>query len=841
MTRRTISRVFRGLTVAAAALLASCTWGVAKGKLNEIRRGAATSPVTIVPGEQVGLVRLRNGTLKELREVLGTPDRIFLGDTRFSPEDTPAAAHYVFGKAGLSVCFALGRLRSVSVLSEIYEYPGGIRVGMNVARAEAVLGPMPVRTRWAGADFRRESWYEVLFSGETRYRLADYGSVAVRVNEITGTIAELRLAAPELDDGLRAVPPASLVEPFSEKAGAGLRIVHGRMLEGTGIELDRYALVPVEWAPRPTEATGGAAEGRRVEYHYVLKSLASYTDAAEAAGPFLAAIDTLGLTAPSLSELVARFGPPSSFVVEAGTQGYRVGSLCYGDLLLSMNEARPFLSSVTFNDRTYLYSRNVGVGSTLEELYGVLGKPRRTAPETLATLAVAPDRTLLIWPVPGESSSRIHYASKGIELTLRDNRVERLTRTWRVPASFDWPSALGPDGNGLSRETEWNPRSIAEPRVAWKAFVGSGYSGVVLRNGRLFTVGLKAGQLTVSCFDAATGRSIWQRVVPSADKPYATPVVDGDALFVLTNDGLLHRLDARSGRLAWSRDLVKDFGAVDPLWGFQSSPVVEGGLVLVTANTAGMAVKADTGELAWLSEPPPKEFRSLDRQFSNGISYATPTVYGPAGNRQALFMGWNGLSSVDVRTGKETWKFPWEVEPAYCCGNPLAVGDRVLVPSALDAAGTPSGALLRIGEAGPTVAWRTPDLFVAGFWITPIVLGRSVYTMYYGVSLGNMSNPTSVRCLDLETGEVRWEESFGPPRNQKSFNLIAADGTLVILDDRGTLYTAEATPAGYREIARCDVLQGAQEERIFFAPPVLCGGRIYCRNLTEVICIDARK
>lgn len=411
-----------------------------------------------------------------------------------------------------------------------------------------------------------------------------------------------------------------------------------------------------------------------------------------------------------------------------------------------------------------------------------------------------------------------------------------------MPALFEWPSVLGPDGNGLSRETAWDPRSIAAPRVAWKEFVGSGYSGVVLRNERLFTVGLKAGQLTVSCLDAGTGRSIWQRVVPSADKPYATPVVDGDALFVLTVDGLLHRLDARSGRLAWSRDLVKDFGAVDPYWGFQSSPVVEGGLVLLTANTAGMAVKCDTGELAWLSEPPPKEFRSLDRQFSNGISYATPTVYGPAGNRRALFMGWNGLASVDVRTGKETWKFPWEVEPAYCCGNPLSIGDRVLVPSALDPTGAPSGTLLKIGETGPSVLWRTPDLFVATLWVTPIVLGRSVYTMYYGSGTGMLAtNPTSLRCLDLETGEVRWEESFDPPRNTKNFNLTAADGTLVILDDRGMLYTAEATPAEYREIARCDVLQGATAERLFYAPPVLCGGRIYCRNLAEVICIDVRE
>lgn len=345
MRHRTVSLALRGLAVAAAAFLAACTWGVAKDRLRDIRRGASTSPVVIVPGEQVGPVRLRDGTLQEVVAALGAPDQVFLGDRRFSADDTPAAAHYVFGKAGLSVCFVLGRLRSVSVLSEIYEYPGypgGIRVGMNVARTEAILGPMPVSTRRAGADFHLERWYDVVYSGATPYRIADYGGVAVRVNELTGTIAELRLAAPGPGTGSRALPSACLVEPFSEKAGADLRVVHGRMLDGTGIALDRYVLVPVEQAPRTVGSSGSPADGRRVAYHYVLASLSAYAEAAESAGAFLAAIDTLGLTAPSLPELVARFGPPSSFVVEAGPQGYRVASLCYGDLLLFLDTARPF-------------------------------------------------------------------------------------------------------------------------------------------------------------------------------------------------------------------------------------------------------------------------------------------------------------------------------------------------------------------------------------------------------------------------------------------------------------------------------------------------------------------
>jgi hypothetical protein len=59
-------------------------------------------------------------------------------------------------------------------------------------------------------------------------------------------------------------------------------------------------------------------------------------------------------------------------------------------------------------------------------------------------------------------------------------------------AGFDWPQWRGPEGNGQSRETDWDPASFAAPRVLWKADVGVGYSNVV-------------------CLDAATGKQIWRR------------------------------------------------------------------------------------------------------------------------------------------------------------------------------------------------------------------------------------------------------------------------------------------------------------------------------------------
>jgi hypothetical protein len=68
---------------------------------------------------------------------------------------------------------------------------------------------------------------------------------------------------------------------------------------------------------------------------------------------------------------------------------------------------------------------------------------------------------------------------------------------------------------------------------------------------------------------------------------------------------------------------------------------------------------------------------------------------------------------------------------------------------------------------------------------------------------------------------------------------MAADGKLIILDQEGMLFIAEATPASYKEISSCDVLAGEQKFRQFWTPPVLCKGKIYCRNsYGDLVCID---
>ena len=70
-----------------------------------------------------------------------------------------------------------------------------------------------------------------------------------------------------------------------------------------------------------------------------------------------------------------------------------------------------------------------------------------------------------------------------------------------------------------------------------------------------------------------------------------------------------------------------------------------------------------------------------------------------------------------------------------------------------------------------------------------------------------------MRCLDVANGEIKWRQKIGGGA------LIAAGGYLLVLNERGELIVAEASPTNYRQVARDS---GARRPLLGGAR---CGGR----------------
>jgi hypothetical protein len=76
---------------------------------------------------------------------------------------------------------------------------------------------------------------------------------------------------------------------------------------------------------------------------------------------------------------------------------------------------------------------------------------------------------------------------------------------------------------------------------------------------------------------------------------------------------------------------------------------------------------------------------------------------------------------------------------------------------------------------------------------------------------------------------VKWEhKGFGPG------GLMAADGMLITLSEKGELAIAPASPEKFAPAATAQVLGGR-----CWSAPVLSHGRLYCRNAAgDVVCLD---
>ncbi|HKS38468.1 MAG TPA: PQQ-binding-like beta-propeller repeat protein [Verrucomicrobiae bacterium] len=378
----------------------------------------------------------------------------------------------------------------------------------------------------------------------------------------------------------------------------------------------------------------------------------------------------------------------------------------------------------------------------------------------------------------------------------------------------DWPHWRGPDLNGISREKVTASWPAEGPRQLWKASVGIGFSSVAVAQGRVFTLGNKDETDTVYCFDAETGKELWTHayLCPIDPKYYeggpgSTPTVEGGRVYTLSKRGHLFCFEAAAGTVIWQKNLMEELGVKKPEWGFAGSPLVEGNLLVLNLGGAGTAIDKATGKIVWTSD-------------TNAAGYATPVPFTAGDERCVAIFSGKALVGVRVKDGRELWRHPWVTKWDINSADPILVGDKLFV-STFDR----GCALLQLTGVAPKVVWENKNM--ANHFNSCVYLNG----FFYGID-GNTDQPAKdLRCVDGKTGDVKWKYD-GPGLG----SLMAADGKLIVLSERGELAVAEASPDAFKPLARAQVLGGK-----CWTTPVLANGRLYCRNARgDLVCLDVR-
>lgn len=387
------------------------------------------------------------------------------------------------------------------------------------------------------------------------------------------------------------------------------------------------------------------------------------------------------------------------------------------------------------------------------------------------------------------------------------------------PARHDWPQWRGANRDAVSSETglleEWPEGG---PRVVWRTKVGAGYSSVSISDGKLYTLWDEKESQYLFCLDASTGKEAWRRAVGTAfrnhygDGPRSTPLIDDGVVFAVGTQGRLVAVNKDTGDLLWQHELVAEYGAKLPSYGYASSPLVVDGRLLIEAggkDATFMAFDKKNGEVAWRSE-------------NDSPAYSSPIHASIAGTDQVVFWSAHGLHSVSPDDGKVLWRYAWET---FCpvTGDPLNTGTPIYIaPDRIYISSGSGAVLLRVarkdGGFKVETVWESEEM--RSDVNTSVLLGNYIYGFDRG----------TLKCLDARTGEVRWRA-----RGFQRGSLIAADGKLIVFGEGGNLALVDADPEGFVQKATAQILQGKN-----WTSPSLAAGKLYLRNHDELVCLDMK-
>jgi outer membrane protein assembly factor BamB len=374
----------------------------------------------------------------------------------------------------------------------------------------------------------------------------------------------------------------------------------------------------------------------------------------------------------------------------------------------------------------------------------------------------------------------------------------------------DWPQWRGANRDGHSSETLQVHGLGAGPRILWRAAVGTGFSAISVSQNRVYTMGNANDSDTIWCLDAVKGSVLWKKTYPAKlgavyyeGGPGSTPTVHEKKVYTISKWGKVFCLDALTGTEVWNHDLAQE-GIKSNRWGFAGSPLIWKDLVIFNAGSAGTALDRNTGRMVWFNGTEP-------------TGYASPTRFITEGTECVLIFAAKHLVAIEPATGKELWRYPWET--GYDTNNPDPLIYRNTIFISSYSAGC---ALLEVHQGKPKLVYRSKVLHNH---LSPgILVGEYLYAFN-----GEAKQSTDFRCIHLPTGEMKWSR-----KDPAMGSLIAANGNLIILSERGELLVSEASPAGLKTLSRSQLLGG-----LCWTPPALAEKRLYARNAKgELVCAD---
>jgi outer membrane protein assembly factor BamB len=427
----------------------------------------------------------------------------------------------------------------------------------------------------------------------------------------------------------------------------------------------------------------------------------------------------------------------------------------------------------------------------------------------------------------------------------------------------DWPRFRGPNGSGVSTDTNPLPATWSdEENMQWKIELpGPGSSSPIVVGDRVYITcwtgyglseedpGDQANlQRHLICIDRNDGSVIWDKSVPAElpedvyrgmipEHGYAshTPVSDGERIYVFYGKSGALAYDLEGNEL-W-HTMVGD--GLDPLgWGSSSSPVLHDNILIITASaesTSLVGLDTATGDEVWRQEA-----------GSLASTWGTP-VLAQAEDRTDLVIGVpNEIWGLNPATGKLRWYCSAIGDNSYCSS---VIADEVGTIYGIEGRGGGSIAV-RAGGSGDVseshVVWSGRDNNRIG---TPVLYEGRIYFASGG----------ALTCIDAATDEEIYRERLqasrgaddqAPPAGggrpgggrggfggQDYSSPVIGDGKLYYVT-RGGICHVVALGDTFEQLASNRMTSETED---FSGTPAISDGQIFIRSSKHLYCISERE